>query len=103
MAARKRAQVVATTPVQKLYMVKRVSPTVIHQDSGPPAEGQRIDFSVAGAGDQYILVPNTDFDPAKIDEQVGDWAARIAAVLTIEGPEVTIDEYGRAVPLGQPS
>ncbi len=91
----------ATNPTQKLYRVKRVSPTIIHADGGPPVEGQRIDFSVAGGGDQYILVPNSDFDPAKIDEQVGDWAARIAAVLTIEGPDVTIDEYGRAVPLGQ--
>ena len=92
-----------TGPVQKLYRVMRVSPTMISQDSGPPVDGQRIDFSVAGGGDQYILVPNSDFDPAKIDEQVNDWAARIAAVLTIEGPDVAIDEYGRAVPLGQTS
>lgn len=84
----------------KLYRVLRVTPTIIYQDEGAPVEGQRIDFTVAGGGDQYILIPNSDFDPMKIDAQVGDWAAKIAAVLSIEGPELQLDEHGHPQPPG---
>jgi hypothetical protein len=88
------------TPSQdKLYRVKDITPTMIYTDNGS-VDGFRIDFSVAGSKDQYILVPRDEFDPDKVNETVADWAAKIAAVLSIEGPDVYIDQHGHPLPPG---
>ena len=79
---------------QPLYRVKRIEPAVIYVGDGPPVDGQRVDFAVAGAPDQYILVPNSDFEPGHVDALIGQWAAKVAATLSLEGPLVTMDANG---------
>jgi len=80
-----------------MYGNIRISPTVIYQGTEGPVDGQRIDFTVAGGVDHYILIPNSDFDPEKIESEVQNWAAKIASVLSMEGPEIELDSNGKPV------
>lgn len=80
-----------------LYKVLAVTPTVI-ASGGERVDGQRIDFSVAGKdGGWFILVPNTDFEPGDVEDQVGTWAAKIAAIMSMTGPDIELADNGQPV------
>lgn len=80
-----------------LYGNVRVAPTVIFGGKDGNVDGYRIDFTVAGGVDHYILVPTSDFDPDDIEDQVADWAQKIAKVLTMEGPLMQLDADGKVM------
>ena len=83
-----------------LYSVLGVEPTVIAGADGR-VDGQRISFSVGGQDKGwYILVPNTDFEPGDVEEKVVTWAAKIAAIMSMQGPDIELDGEGRPVVSG---
>lgn len=81
-----------------LYRVLRVSPTVIYDGNTAPQDAQRVDFIVAGGTEQYVVIPNIDFDPAHVEDEIAAWAGKIAATQGIQGPDIQLDELGRPQP-----
>lgn len=86
---------------QPLYNVLRVTPqTIFDSDAGKSVDVQRVDFTVAGGGNHYVLIPNSDFDADKVEDEVMNWAAKIATVLGMEGPSIQMSDTGKPIPPG---
>jgi hypothetical protein len=86
---------------QPLYQPVSIEQITTYDKDHTPIPGVRVHFYVVGGGDQYVDVPEHEFNVKNVQKAIHAKAVEIAKVLSIMGPDVHQDENGRPIPLGE--